>query len=242
MRGTLLHFTTSSSRTVLQAFSAEFPALPSLLVALGSLLLVWMLLRRNRHDAGKTKTAQQVVDDNGGPGSLKGKVAVITGGNGGIGLETARALSSGGCRVVVGSRNVVNGKAAVKEAGIDEGLVEVLQLDLEDLDSVEMFAAKCNREARIDYLVLNSGIMALPKLEYTKFGFERQIGTNHYGHFYLVSLLFDKLRSQAFPSRVVALSSIGHTYGRVNPKDLHYKHGRIYRPWPAYGQSKVRGG
>lgn len=205
------------------------------------LLLIRGFLRRGWH-AGKVKTSNQVVAEFGGAGSLKGKVAVITGGNGGIGLETARALANAGCRVLVGSRSVANGLASVKEAGIDEALVEIWQLDLESLDSIDAFAKKCVCEARLDYVVCNAGVMALPKLEYTKHGFEKQLGTNHYGHFHLVSLLVDKMKAQAFPSRIVALSSIGHNYGRVDPKDLNYKKGRTYRPWTAYGQSKVRRG
>ena len=195
-------------------------------------ILVLPLLRPRQ------KTAREIVDQLGGQDCLAGKVAVVTGGNGGIGLETTKQLVYAGCRVLVGSRSVANGMAAIKAAGIDESKVEVLALELEDLASIAAFAAKVNAQERLDFLVLNAGIMALPTLEYTKHGFEKQIGVNHTGHFYLTTLLLDKIKAQTFPSRIVAVSSIGHTYGKVDPTDLHYKKGRKYRPWTAYGQSK----
>ena len=81
--------------------------------------------------------------------------------------------------------------------------------------------------------------MALPKHEFTEDGFEKQIGVNMFGHFYLTQLLLPKMQAQEFESRVVVLSSSAHTMGRVVPSDLHFKNGRKYNNWVAYGQSKL---
>ncbi len=117
--------------------------------------------------------------------------------------------------------------------------VVVKALDLTSLDSIKRFAEEVNaEESRIDFLVLNAGIMCTPTLEYTSAGFEKQIGVNHFGHFYLTRLLRAKLEAQSFPSRVVVLSSTAHNMGVVNVDDLHYKKGRAYSKWEAYGQSK----
>ncbi len=78
--------------------------------------------------------------------------------------------------------------------------------------------------------------MALPKLEYTAAGFEKQIGTNHFGHAYLTALLWDKIKAQDFPSRIVSLSSKAHSWGSVVTSDLHFKNGRKYGDWESYGQ------
>ena len=202
---------------------------------------------------GKRSTAKEVVDfySKGNDQYLEGKVAVVTGGNSGIGLETVKALASKGCRVIMGSRNEANGIKAIETEVVQMGegkyavpkgkeLIRVCRLDLEDLNSVKDFAnSVLQHEPRIDFLVLNAGIMAVEKLELTKAGFERQIGTNHFGHFYLTSLLRNKLSSQSGDSRVVVLSSSAHTFGSIDVNDLHYQHGRRYSPWGAYGQSKL---
>jgi len=198
---------------------------------------------------GKRSTAKEVVDAFGGKGSLQGKTAVVTGGNSGIGLETCKALSYAGARVVLASRSKEGGEKAVRDEVAQPGEggytasaenIVVKALDLEDLDSVKQFADYLNEsETRIDLLVFNAGIMALPTLERTKHGFEKQIGVNHFGHFYLYSLLEDKLLRQTFPSRVVVLSSTAHALGSVKVNDLHFKNGRAYGQWEAYGQSKA---
>lgn len=115
-------------------------------------------------------------------------------------------------------------------------------LDLSSLQSIKAFADEfIQQEGRLDLLVLNAGIMALPKLELTDAGFEKQIGVNHFGHFYLTQLLLDKMR--ATPStagRIVVLSSSAHRFGDVRPDDLHFStNSRRYTPWGAYGQSKL---
>jgi NAD(P)-dependent dehydrogenase (short-subunit alcohol dehydrogenase family) len=200
---------------------------------------------------GKKSTAKNVVDkySEGNPLYLSGKTAVITGGNSGIGLETAKALASAGCRVIIGSRSVENGRAAVEnemkasgEGGYvvaDTNNVVVAQLNLESLSSVASFAEIVAKEARIDYLVLNAGVMAIKTAEYTENGWEKQLATNHFGHFYLTSILLEKIKAQSHPSRIVVVSSVAHTRGSVLPTDLHFKNGRKYSAWDAYGQSKA---
>lgn len=124
----------------------------------------------------------------------------------------------------------------------DASLVVVKALDLNSLPSIKQFATEfLKSESRLDFLVLNAGIMALPQAEYTDAGFERQIGVNHFGHFYLTQLLLPKMLSTPDTAgRVVVLSSSAHEFGSFDFEDLHYKNGRPYKSgWPAYGQSKL---
>lgn len=181
---------------------------------------------------------------------LTGKTAIVTGGNSGIGLETCKALAHAGCRVLLCSRSVAAGTKAITDeiavngngnyAVSDTSNIVVKQLDLSELSSVKNFADDViTSNERIDFLVLNAGIMALPNLEFTSAGFERQIGVNHFGHAYLVMLLESHLLAQSFPSRVVVLSSMAHQQGTIDLNDMHYKKGRVYQDWSAYGQSKL---
>lgn len=224
-------------------------------------------------------------------------------------------LALAGCRVIISSRSVSAGEAAIQAmnastessgyapgTSIPAGRITVRSLDLESLPSIREFAEglqvrrflrgsghntvrkdhfRAQAEPAIDFLVLNAGIMAVPKLEYTSHGFERQvrsaglscdhvrnhvalfqIGTNHFGHFYLVALLRAKLVSQVgaweseavspfsvyacvtepfkgAPCRLVVVSSSAHRMGTVDVKDLHFRRGRAYTPWSSYGQSKA---
>jgi NAD(P)-dependent dehydrogenase (short-subunit alcohol dehydrogenase family) len=197
---------------------------------------------------GFQTTAKEVVDALAPRQALAGKVAVVTGGNSGMGLETVKALASAGCRVVLASRSVGRGQRAVQREIHQPGLgnysvpdanVVVKQLDLGDLDSVTAFAEDLNAtEPRVDFLVLNAGIMALPKLMRTADGFEKQIGVNHFGHALLTRLLIPKLKAQDFPSRIVVLSSHLHSLASLDLQDLHYRT-REYEQWSAYGNSKL---
>lgn len=205
-----------------------------------------------RTTLGSRSTAQDVLSIySGGAGVnfLKGKVAVITGGNSGIGLEACKAMSSAGCRVIMGSRSVEAGEKAIEneiqKPGNGKYIVEdvsgitVKQLNLESLASIREFAAAVNAEERVDYLILNAGVMAIANCEYTENNWEKQIAVNHYGHFYLTSLLEDKMKAQPDPSRIVVVSSVAHTMSNVTLNDVHFKKGRKYEPWIAYGQSKM---
>ena len=123
----------------------------------------------------------------------RGGVAVVTGGNSGIGAESAKALLDAGCFVVLACRDEAAGEQALSEMGAAAGSARVQKLDLADLDSV---SAACSeiaaKEGHISLLLNNAGVMATPQ-EKTKQGFELQIGTNHLGHFALTRLLLPLL-------------------------------------------------
>lgn len=197
---------------------------------------------------GSNTTAKQVVDAFGTDLYLKGKTAVVTGGNTGIGLEACKALSSAGARVILCSRSVEAAEKAIeseiKKKGKGGYIVEnpdisVKALDLSSLDSIKTFAEDIKKTEEIDFLILNAGIMAIPTLQHTSAGFEKQIGVNHFGHFYLTKLLLDKMKNNSeVDRRIVVLSSTAHSMADVVPDDLHFKN-RSYAGWNAYGQSKA---
>mmetsp|Transcript_17348 Transcript_17348/g.29701 ORF Transcript_17348/g.29701 Transcript_17348/m.29701 type:complete len:387 (+) Transcript_17348:33-1193(+) len=215
-------------------------------------------------DLGKKSTADDVVTRFGASGSLSGKTAVVTGGNSGIGLETVRVLAENGCKVILCSRSVEAGEVAKASLQFTEGAdalgaaaerIIVKALDLSDLKSVETNAKSIADEVaagslspaapststpQIDFLVLNAGILALPTLQRTPQGFEKQVGVNHFGHFHLAQKLLPLVAQKG--SRVVVLSSTAHTMGgKVDCEDLNYNKegGEGYTPWGAYGRSKA---
>jgi NAD(P)-dependent dehydrogenase (short-subunit alcohol dehydrogenase family) len=168
-----------------------------------------------------------------------GKLAVVTGANSGIGLETARRLVGAGAEVVLAVRNPTKGEEAVADirSTHPEGAVSAESLDLSSLTSVRAFAAAMTeRDRALDILVNNAGIMAVPKRELTADGFELQLGTNFLGHFALTGLLLPLLR-RADAARVVTLSSTAARMGKINFDDLQSE--RRYGAWRAYGQSKL---
>lgn len=184
---------------------------------------------------GETTTADEAI----GSVDLSGKVAVITGSSGGIGLETARTLARAGATVVLANRDAgKSGAAAVHlKASIPAEHIEVGDLDLASLASVRAFAESiAERHPRIDLLINNAGVMAAP-LSRTADGFELQFGTNHLGHFLLTNLLLPNVIA-ASPSRIVNLSSSAHRRGGINWDDPNYRTSD-YQPWIAYGQSKT---
>jgi NAD(P)-dependent dehydrogenase (short-subunit alcohol dehydrogenase family) len=170
---------------------------------------------------------------------LTGRTAVVTGANGGLGLETARALAGTGARVVMAARN--QDKAAAAEADIrkshPQASLEVVPMDLGSLRSVRVAAERILAEHnRIDILVNNAGLMAIPERR-TEDGFEMQFGVNHLGHFALTALLLPALL-RADAARVVSVTSTAHHIGRaVDPNNPHLE--GSYGPWKAYGQSKL---
>ncbi|MGX7829538.1 SDR family NAD(P)-dependent oxidoreductase [Actinokineospora sp. 24-640] len=168
----------------------------------------------------------------------RGRVAVITGANTGLGLETAKALAARGAEVVLAVRDLEKGKAAAADiVGSAPGAEVVVQrLDLSSLDSVRAAAADLRgRYDSIDLLINNAGVMYTPK-SHTADGFELQFGTNHLGHFALTGLLLDRLRNPG--ARVVTVSSVGHRIrARIHFDDLNLDRG--YSRVAAYGQSKL---
>jgi NAD(P)-dependent dehydrogenase (short-subunit alcohol dehydrogenase family) len=169
----------------------------------------------------------------------EGRLAIVTGGNSGIGFQTARYLSRAGAAVILACRNAEKGEAArVKIVAENPAAqVEARVLDVADLGSVRRFAAEFLGENRpLDLLINNAGVMAIPERRTTPEGFEMQFGTNHLGHFALTGLLLPALLSQP-GSRVVTVSSIAHKGGRLNFDDLQAERG--YDPRRAYQQSKL---
>lgn len=170
---------------------------------------------------------------------LSGKIALVTGASGGLGQETARAFAAQGARVVLTARNRAKGEAAAAaiRAATGNHQVEVEALELASLANVRACAQRVlARHPALHILVNNAGVMACPFAK-TVDGFELQLGTNHIGHFLLAGLLLPALR-QAAPSRVVAVSSIGHRVAPIVFEDLHFER-RPYNAWLAYGQSKT---
>ena len=168
-----------------------------------------------------------------------GRIAVITGANTGLGLETAKALAEHGASVVLAVRNLDKGKAAAARITADHhgADVTVQQLDLSSLASVREAADAVRRShARIDLLINNAGVMYTPRST-TADGFELQFGTNHLGHFAFTGLLLDRLLAVAC-SRVVTVSSVAHRIrARIDFDDLQSERG--YNRVAAYGRSKL---
>ncbi len=167
---------------------------------------------------------------------LTGRRAVVTGGNSGLGLQTALELARAGASVVLTSRDAAKGAEAVGEvlAQVPGATVEAAPLDLADLASVRAFA-DAEGAAPLDVLVNNAGVMAVPPRR-TADDFELQLGTNHLGPFALTGLLLPALlRAQA--PRVVTVSSMAHWFGSMNFADLMFD--RKYEPWAAYSRSKL---
>ncbi len=162
-----------------------------------------------------------------------GKIAIVTGGYAGIGLETTRVLSAAGATVIVPARDMAKASAAVK--GLAN--VELIGMDLADPASIDGFANSFLASGRpLHILVNNAGIMATPLTRETR-GYESQFATNHLGHFQLTVRLWPAL-VRAGGARVVSVSSWGHRYSPVDLEDPNFEH-RPYDRWLAYGQSKT---
>ena len=171
---------------------------------------------------------------------MTGQTVVVTGGNSGIGFETAAALAAMGARVLVTARNADRGRAAV--AGIADrtpgAQVQLVVFDLADLSSVRRGAAEILEQApRLDVLVNNAGLV-LSERRVTVDGYEATFATNHLGPFLLTNLLLDRMRASA-PARVVNVASTAHNSARKGmPFDDLQSEGR-YRAMRVYGQSKL---
>ncbi|MER5467373.1 oxidoreductase [Streptomyces sp. NPDC002935] len=167
----------------------------------------------------------------------RGRVAVVTGSNSGLGFVTARELAHRGARVVLACRSETRGRAAADRiaAEVPGAEVEFAALDLGDLASVREFADSFSYD-RLDLLVNNAGVMALP-YGTTADGFETQFGVNHLGHFALTGLLFPVI-AETPGARIVTLSSMVHALSNIDIDDLNSEKG-AYRRWIAYGRSKT---
>jgi NAD(P)-dependent dehydrogenase (short-subunit alcohol dehydrogenase family) len=177
---------------------------------------------------GPATTAREVL----GETRLDGKVAIVTGGYVGIGLETTRVLAAAGATVIVPARSPEKARAAL--ASMDR--VELETVELSDPASVDAFAGRFMASGRpLHLLINNAGIMAIPFAKNGR-GFELQFATNHLGHFQLAARVWPAL-VKARGARVVALTSRGHAYASVDLDDPSFER-RTYDKWRAYGQSK----
>lgn len=169
--------------------------------------------------------------------SQQGKVAVVTGANSGLGYHIAKALAIKGARVIMACRNLQKGEEALKEIMEEKPPEdpELRELDLAALSSVSAFSGDLNGLERIDLLINNAGLMAIP-LQRTEEGFEMQFGVNHLGHFLLTAQLWPLIKITE-GSRVVNVSSAAHRIGRIRFEDIHWKDS--YSKWGAYGMSKL---
>lgn len=177
---------------------------------------------------GAQTTALEVVEGI----DLNGKIAIVTGGHSGLGLETTRALAAAGATVIVVARSPEQASSVL--AGIAG--VEIEVLDLIDPVSIDAFAQRFLTSGRpLHILINNAGIMAPPLTRDTR-GFESQFSANHLGHFQLTLRLWPALK-KAGSARVVSLSSLGVRFGGVNFEDPNFEN-HEYDKWKAYGQSK----
>ncbi|OGE50853.1 hypothetical protein PENARI_c015G00770 [Penicillium arizonense] len=187
-------------------------------------------------------TALQVVEDEGMEGKLEGRVIVITGTSSGLGIETARALSITGATLFLTARNVRKAKDALADIS-EPGRTEFIEMDLESFESVRAAAtAILQKTDKVNILINNAGIMAVPGLEFTKNGHELQFGTNHLSHFLFFQLLKPALLAATTPnshSRVVNVSSAAHRLNGINATDNYNFEKGGYNPWVSYAQSKT---
>ncbi|MCM3626217.1 SDR family NAD(P)-dependent oxidoreductase [Paenibacillus glycanilyticus] len=178
---------------------------------------------------GPETTAQEIVAGQ----DLRGKTAIVTGGHGGIGLETTRALAGAGATVIVGARSVERAREILAPLSN----VEVIELNLLDPSSVEAFANTFMSSGRaLDLLILNAGASFMPEIKEAR-GFDTHFATNYLGHFQLTLRLWEALKRSG-NARVVALSSIGHMTGPIDFDDLHFNK-RPYDKNISYGESKT---
>ena len=178
---------------------------------------------------GAASTAAEVIAGC----DLTGKIAVVTGGYSGIGVETVRAFRSAGARVVVPARDTTKAKTNLAE--MPDVHLEII--DLLDPESIDAFSERFLRDnEKLHILVNNAGIMA-PPLTRDARGYESQFSANHLGHFQLTCRLWPALVA-AEGARVVALSSYGHRRAGVDFHDPNFLR-HEYDPWIAYGQSKT---
>ncbi|MFE9451636.1 SDR family NAD(P)-dependent oxidoreductase [Streptomyces sp. NPDC006739] len=184
-----------------------------------------------QHKIGSGFDARSTADDVLQGIDLSGKLAIVTGGYSGIGLETTRAFTRAGAHVVVPARRPADARGAL------DGVlgVEVDELDLGDLESVRGFAERFLASSRsVDFVIDSAGIMACPETRVGP-GWEAQFAINHLGHFALVNRLWPALEPGG--ARVVSVSSGGHHMSGIRWDDVQWERG--YDKWQAYGQAKT---
>lgn len=170
--------------------------------------------------------------------SQKGRVAIVTGANHGIGFETTISMAKYGFKVIMACRSLDKAEKAKSEILQNHPLadLEVMQLDLSDLSSVTAFCDRFKKDhPRLDVLINNAGVLIYSGKK-NKVGTELQFATNHLGHFLLTNLLLDIMPDDS-SSRIVALSSLAHQNAEIHFDDLNCE--KATDPDAAYGQSKL---
>lgn len=187
-------------------------------------------------------TALQIVQDAGLENKLADKVAVITGAHAGIGLETTRSLLKTGLTIFATARDVSAAEMALSKLG-HTNQIHVIEMDQTSFNSVRSAAKEIlKRTTKISILINNAGIMAIPTLELTIDGYEKQLQTNHLAHFLFFHLLKPALleaSSPVFASRVINVSASAHRLQGINDGDNYSFQRGAYTPWNAYAQSKT---
>jgi len=194
---------------------------------------IYKYVSSQKNNASENWTTDDMTD-------LRGKVMIVTGANSGIGYEAAKEFAQKGAQTILACRNKDKARTALAkiQAEIPGATVEIMALDLANLASVREFAKSFKAKyQRLDVLVNNAGVMNVPYAK-TIDGFERQLGTNHLGHFALTGLLLDTIL--ATPGvRVVNVSSIGHHGGVMDFDNLMFEGGQDYEGQAAYRRSKL---
>ena len=191
--------------------------------------LIELVKKKGPSGFGWGSIAEEVTADV----DLTGQTILVTGSNSGLGKETSRVFAARGAHVVMAARTI---DKARQTAEATDGHTTPVACELSEPASVRSCAETVAGLGQLDAIVCNAGIMALPELQ-QQHGYEAQFFTNHIGHFILVTSLLESLKDQA---RVVVLSSSAH---KTTPSDgiqfdnLSGDNG--YRPWTAYGQSKL---
>lgn len=174
-------------------------------------------------------------------GNLSGKTYLITGANAGAGFEAAKILLNKGAEVVMLNRNATKSTKAINDLKQQFGAdtkVSFIKMDLAELDAVHHAAQEVIKTVpKIDALICNAAVAQIAKQQLTPHGFESQLGINHYGHFLLVNLLFDKVEQSK--GKIVVVGSEGHKMGlkTIQFEDMNFD--KNYNPLHTYTHSKL---
>jgi NAD(P)-dependent dehydrogenase (short-subunit alcohol dehydrogenase family) len=184
---------------------------------------------------GRTATAAEMIAGH----DLTGKVAIVTGGYGGVGYETVKALAGAGARIVIAGRDPAKGADAVSRVRAETGNQSIVfdQLDLSSLAVVQTWARKYAAGGEPLHILVNNAAVMWPPAQRTADGFESHLAINHLAHFALTLGLLPCLEA-AGDARVICLSSSAHRRSDIHYEDPNYDR-RPYDPAEAYGQSKT---
>lgn len=184
-------------------------------------------------------TALQIVKDEGLEGAYTDKVVLVTGSSSGLGIETVRAMALTGATIFCFARDLGRARDALSSV---DGKLEFLACDNSSFKSVRAAAKEFLERSggKLNIMINNAGVMALPEQTLTEDGFEMQFAANHLGHFLLFQLLKPALLASSTPSlhsRVVNLSSGSHSTSGIHFGN--YNLDGEYTEWVGYGQSKT---